>query len=336
MVLPAPVARYIDRLRRDTKQLPPKKITAEELKSFGVFLGSFANPPTYAQVHLLSQWDVLVVNPLQQGVLNALSLCQPTSTHILGRLDVRMLSKSEYSSNSDEVIRSLGIVAQALNTYFKNQQGEKSLFTGVLLADFHAHFQPAVLNEVAKYINGLGLDLWLELSPPDYLTHHQATSINMKLIRGIVYRNGTIRPDGDRQNYFQMTEMRTVMRAVAAQRVAHGPPIIMWETVNDDMELQYAVVQRCFNWCRYNSALCWIGRESALNDADMAATETIATKPLGALMWLKDEDIMKAHSIWRTNDQVSPSIEIFLSNTRITISQRSLRFHVATTPCMLL
>ena len=252
MVVPRPVARYLDRLRSGTKQLSLQKTSAEELKSFGVFLGRFANPPTLTQARLLSQWDVLVLNPLQDGVLEALSTCQPTSTHILGRLDVRTLVKSDCSSNSDEVIRSLGIVAQTLTTYFKNQRGVQSPFTGVLLADCQTHFQPAVLNEIAKYIRRLGLDPWLEMSPPAYLTERQCRDINMAFIRGIVCRNGTIRADGDRQNYFQMTEMRTAMRTVAAQRVWHGPPIMMWETVDDGVELQYAVVQRSFNWCRYN------------------------------------------------------------------------------------
>ncbi len=312
MVVPTSVARYIDRLRRDTEQLPPKETTAEGLKSFGVFLGSFANPPTAAQACLLSQWDVIVLDPLQDGVLNALSTCQSTSTHILGRLDVTTLLESECSSTSEEVIRSLSIVAQTLTTYFN-----RSSFTGVLLAECHTHFQPAVLNEIAKYINGLGFHLWLELSPPNYLTERQAYDIDMKLIRGIVYRNGTIRRDGDRQNYFQMAEMRTVMRAVAAQRVAHGPPIIMWETVEDGMEIQYAVVQRSFSWCRYNSALCWIGNEAALSDADAAATHSQATKPLGALMWLKDEENMKAHDFWRSNDQVSSSPTICVLHTKV-------------------
>jgi hypothetical protein len=304
VVVPTPVARHLDRLRRNTKQVSLQKISAEELKSFGVFLGSFSSPPTLTQARLLSQWDVLVLNPLQDGILDALSTCQPTSTHILGRLDVRTLVKSDCSSSSDEVIQSLDIVAQTLATYFKNQQDVQSPFTGVLLADFQTHFQPAVLNEVTKYINGLGLDLWLEMSPPAYLTERQCRDINMKFIRGIIFRNGTIRPDGDRQNYFQMTEMRTAMRTVAAQRVWHGPPIVMWETVDDGVELQYAVVQRTFNWCRYNSALCWIGTTAALTDAEAAAAQTVADKPLGALMWLKDDNVMKAHDIWRSNDQV--------------------------------
>lgn len=270
----------------------------EEPKSFGVFLGGFDYPPTLAQASLLSQWDVLILDPLKDGILDALSTCQPSSSHILGRLDVGMLVKLDCSSNSDEVIRSLGIVAQTLTTYFK------SPFNGVLLANCYTHFQPPVLNEVAKFINGLGLDVWLEICGPAYLTERQGRDIDMKFIRGIVYRNGTVRPDGDRQNYFQMAAMRTAMRAIAAQRVKHGPTRIMWETIDDGMELQYAAIQRSFTWCRYNSALCWIGHAAALIDAEAAVTQTVANKPLGALMWLKGDDIIKVHDTWRSNDQV--------------------------------
>jgi hypothetical protein len=308
VVVPTPVAKYLDRLKVGTTRLsllPPSKAVGEELKSFGVFLGSFANPPTANQGRLLSQWDVVVLDPLQGGVLDALSTCQPTSTHILGRLDVKTLVKSDKSTNSDEVIQCLYLLTQTLTTYFKTPEGEQSPFTGVLLADCQTHFQPAVLNGVAKYINGLGLDLWLEMGPPAYLTERQCRDINMEYIRGIICRNGTIRPDGDRQNFFQMNDMRTAMRAVAAQRVTHGPPLMMWETVDDGIEVPYAVVQRSFNWCRFNSATVWIGPESALTDADVAAAQTVTEQPLGALMWLKNDDNMKAHDAWRTNDQVS-------------------------------
>ena len=96
---------------------------------------------------------------------------------------------------------------------------------------------------------------------------------------------------------------RTAMRAIAAQRVPHGPPLMIWETVDDNVKLQYAVVQRSFSWCRYNSALCWIGSAAALTDAAVSAA-TSSEKPLGALMWLKNEDNMRAHDLWRSNDQV--------------------------------
>jgi glycosyltransferase involved in cell wall biosynthesis len=303
VVVPAPVARYLSGLKKDTKQSSDhsiQKISTEELKSFGAFLGSFANPPTPAQAQLLSQWNVLVLNPLEDGVADAVPIS--TSKHILGRLDVRTLVNSEDSSSTDDVIHSIARIAETLKTYFQGQS-----YTGVLLANFQSHFQPPVVTEIAKYINGFGLDLWLEMAPPAYLTEREGRDINMEFIRGIICRNGTIRTDGDRQNYFQMTEMREAMRMIAAQRVLHGPPIMMWETVDDDAQLDYAVVQRSFNWCRYNTTLCWIGHASALIDADIAAENTVAEKPLGALMWLKNEETMKSHDIWRENNQISRS-----------------------------
>lgn len=301
--MPTSVARYLAGLKRDTQQnsqYSRGKISVEVFNSFGVFLGSFASPPTVAQSSLLSQWDVLVLNPLEEGVSEALSTCRPTSRHVLGRLEVSQLVKSESSSNSDEVIRSLAVIAETLKKHFKDKP-----FTGVLLASFKTHFQPPVVPEVAKYLNGLGLDLWLEIGPDVYLTERECCDINMEFIRGVVCRNGTIRSDGDRQNYFQMTNMRVAMRTIAAQRVLHGPPIMMWETVNDEAKLEYAVVQRSFTWCRYNTVVCWIGHAAALTDAEVAAVNTVVEKPLGALMWLKGEDNMKAHDIWRENNHIS-------------------------------
>ena len=306
--MPRSVARCLARLCSNSKPIAARAAVEDEPKSFGVYVGSFTNPPTTQQAHLLSRWDVLVLDPLKDGVLDALSTCGSPSTHIVGRLEISTLIKSEKSSSHDDVIRAIGIIAQTLTTRFTTPQeipsASTSPFTGVLLADFEAHFQPPVVNEIARYIRGLGLDLWLEMAPPAYLPERECRAINMELVRGVVCRNGTIRPDGDVQDYFQMASMRTAMRAIAAQRVRHGPPLMIWETVDDNVKLQYAVVQRSFNWCRYNSARCWIGPAAALTDAAVSAAASVSEKPLGALMWLKNEDSMRAHDWWRSNDQV--------------------------------
>lgn len=308
--MPRSVARYVARLRNSSKPIAEKRavVAENEPKSFGVYIGSFSNPPTSQQACLLSRWDTLLLDPLEDGVLHALSTCGSSSTNIIGRLEISTLAKSDGSSSHDDVIRAIGIIAQILTTRFTTPQdisssSSASPFTGVLLAGFKAHFQPPVLNEVAKYIRSLGLDLWLEMAPPAYLTERECLDINMQLVRGIVCRNCTIRPDGDIQDYFQMTSVRTAMRAIAAQRVPHGPPLMIWETVDDNVKLQYAVVQRSFNWCRYNSALCCIGSAAAMTDA-VSAAASASEKPLGALMWLKNEENMRAHDSWRSNDQV--------------------------------
>ncbi|KAI9049445.1 hypothetical protein LZ554_006477 [Drepanopeziza brunnea f. sp. 'monogermtubi'] len=303
VVVPGAVARYLDRLSSNGKRLALQTKAGEKPKSFGVFLGSFANPPTVSQTKLLSKWDVVVLDPLQEGVLNALSTMHATSKHKLGRIDLRALAESSASSSSEEVIRVLSSLSELLAAQFQSQTHMP--FTGVLLAGFRAHLQPVVLNKTATYVRSLGLDLWLEIdtSPLECLTQSECRDIQMDLVRGLVYRNGTIRRDGDRQNYFHMDGMRTAMRAIAAQR--SRSLTMMWETLDDGVKPQYAVVQRSFIWSEFNSALCWIGSAGSLTNADTAAIHTVDSKPLGSLMWLKDENVMKVHNFWRANDQVS-------------------------------
>ena len=303
-VVPTAVSRYLAKLVNTSQRIVSKTSSSEQIKSFGVYLGGFSNPPTSTQACILSQWNVVVLNSLQDGVLEALAAQPSASNHVLGRLDIRSLVRSEGSADSNETIRCLDILSKTLNSTFKRQRDIQSPFTGVLLADCHAHFQPVVLNEVAKYINALGLDVWLELSPPDYLSVEQCRGIDMKLIEGIIYRNGTILSDGGFRDYFLMTGLRATMRAVAAHRVKHGPPMVLWETVEDAVEVPHAILQRAFNWCRFNSAALWIGPRAALTDAEIAAAKTVTDQPLGGLMWLKDETNMAAHEIWRSNDKV--------------------------------
>jgi hypothetical protein len=247
-------------------------------------------------------------------VLETLACFPVTSRQVLARLDIPALTQSGASLKNDDVIKNLEILLGHVNTQLKNgDDRQSSSFTGVLLANFTQYFQPAVVNELARNIKHVGLDLWLELSHPDYLTEGEARALDMRQIHGLVYKNATIRPDGDRQNFFQMTAMRAVMRSVAAQRVSHA--LVVWEVVDNDAWLNYAVATRTHNWCTFTSALCWIGHADALVDAEAALTRSVAAKPLGALMWLKDEENMAAHDLWRANDEVSRSRRTILSRS---------------------
>lgn len=301
--MPAAISRYLDRLSKEAQPLSVERHAGKDLQSFGVFLGSLSNPPTPDQTQLLQQWDITVLDPTQEGVLSSLST-QRTASYTLGRLDVRGLANSERASDNDEVIQALEVVSQTLRTHFKQSQDAQSPFNGVLLADFLAHFQPVVLNALVKYINQLGIDVWLELSPPAYMTEQQCRDIDMLPIRGFIYRNATISPDGSSRNYFQMTEMRTAMRAIASQKSMGGTTIAMWETIDNGVELSHDVIHRTFKWCNYRSARCWIAPRAALCDATVATARTITEEPLGALMWMKGNEVTEAHNVWRSNSKV--------------------------------
>jgi hypothetical protein len=269
-------------------------------------LGNFNTPPTKAQSLLLSQWDIVVLDPLQAGVLEALARTPSTSKHVLGRMDVGLLAMpSKSAAGSAEIIHTLSIVARAVVQSFRRAQDMHSPFTGVLLANWEAYFAPVVCNEFVRYLNTIGFDVYLEVSPPNYLSERVSRAIEMEPIRGIICRNGSIFPNGERRNYFQMAEMRHSLRALAAKSAMVQSTVMMWETIDDDVKLEHAVVKRSFTWCNFSNALSWIGPRSALTDADVAVTMTVIGEPLGAMMWLKEDATIKSHEIWRTNDRVS-------------------------------
>ncbi|KAJ5537653.1 hypothetical protein N7494_007132 [Penicillium frequentans] len=303
--VPSGVTRYIEKLKTETQKLYTPESDRQTPKSFGVYLGSFSNPPTADQARLLSQWDVTVLDPLQSGVLDALAEgC--SSTDILARLDVRKLVATDSGSHRDEVIRAIHVLNDTLNS-LKRPQDVQAQFSGVLLADSHAHLQPVVLNEVVKFINGIGLDVWMEFGPTEYIGEKQCREIDWTPIRGVVYRNGTIRTDGDRCNFYHMEKMRTVMRIVAAQKPIGDSTLAMWDTVDDGIQIRHDVLYRSFKWCNYTSAMSWIAPKAALTDATIAAATTVSHEPIGALMWMKDETTLEAHNVWRQNEDITSS-----------------------------
>ena len=303
--MPKAVERYLSGLRKTTIPICLERTYPKDSKSFGAFMGTIDTPPTAAQVHLLLKWDIIVLDPFQPGVLEALAHRLCTSKHVLGRVDVSLLAPIDQKDpTGTNPMQFLQIVTRAVVQSFKRVQDMYTPFTGILLANWEAHFSPAVCNELIRFFEALGLDVYLEVSPPDYLSEKVSRAINMDPIRGIIYRNGSIFPNGERRNYFQMAEMRNSLRALAAKSDMITSTVIMWDTIDDDVELEHAVVKRSFTWCNFSSALSWIGPESALFDADVAIKRTISGEPLGAMMWLKEDSIIKLHETWRTNDRV--------------------------------
>ena len=283
-----------------------------DTSTFGVYLGSFSKNLSSTEKALLLRWDVVILDPFAAGVRQAASssFWSSNSRRLIARLDVSSAAAAAPSDNKpDQVIKCLDFLSEAVTICLKNARGDdlQSPFSGIMLCGFRSHFQPTIINQLASWINRLGLELWLELSPPDYLSDREATGIDASLLRGLVYRNATIQCDGDRQNYIQMEQLRRTMRGVAAQRAQPGPDMALWETIDDNRPLDHAVITRTYNWSTYNSAQCWIGHNTALTDATTAMDkrQAVASAPLGALRWLKDENNMRIHETWRVNQKTS-------------------------------
>ncbi|KAK5080764.1 hypothetical protein LTR05_008469 [Lithohypha guttulata] len=107
-----------------------------------------------------------------------------------------------------------------------------------------------------------------------------------------------------------MTDMRRSLRAFAQHSQTSEGRVIMWDTVDDGISVAHGVVKRSYSWCRYYSALSWIGSGSAVTDAEDAFTQTIQDEPLGALAFLKDENIVKLQQTWKTNDTIAHKSQV--------------------------
>lgn len=304
--LPKATAQYFEELKANTQPFGPPQDTSKAPTSFGVFLGNLSSPPTPNQARLLTTWDLVVLDPLRPGVLEGISTENCTASHRLGRLDVNAVVAFDRSSGNHDDSRVLSILDSTIATKWRRPQDTQSPFTGILLANWQSEITPVVLNELIKYLKSLEFDVWLEAAPPAYLTEQECKEIDISLVRGIVCRNGTIMYNGDRRNYFQMADMRRTQRALAKHMSLGGKTLMMWETIDDQVELTHSVIQRSFNWCRFNTTVSWIGPEAALKDADVAEAKTIKGEPLGAMMWLKSNEIMAVHDTWRKNFTIAP------------------------------
>ncbi|KAL3441768.1 hypothetical protein BJX65DRAFT_322050 [Aspergillus insuetus] len=300
---PTSIARYINALRESSQPLRPRDKTARSFKTLSVYLGGVSDPPSEAQARLLSEWDVVVVNPFEQGVVRAVHN-RHGSAYFLGRLDVQSCVGSNASKREDRVVQSLGIISNVMVSCFKLPDTQQTPFNGVFLSRWENYFSPAILSHLLDYINHIGLDVWLEISPATTGHVSQHACIDMSHVQGIIFQNGTIAPDGSHRDYFHMTQVRSTMRALAAQKPTGSCHFAMMEVVEDGVLTAHDTLRRTFKWCNYNSAMRWIGPRSALMDADAAASRRVVEEPLSALAWLREDSVARIHDQWRLNEAI--------------------------------
>ncbi|KAK5170096.1 uncharacterized protein LTR77_004680 [Saxophila tyrrhenica] len=307
-VPPSALVDFLASLPEDIRSLLPQgRPLSKPPTSFGAYFGSFGNPPwefrNPNQTKLLSQWDLVVLDPYQPGVVEAAA--ESTSAHVVGRLDVSELDCVRGTSKPADAEKLLSELIRRLTTDFKRRSEPSSPFSGVLLANWQLQLPPVRLNPLLRNLKRLNVSVYLELAPPNYLTEDESLQIQLELVDGLVCHNVTILPNGEPCNYFQMTEMRRAQRAFAKHAWLGKSTFMMLETLHNGVELSHSVLKRSFNWSRYNSALSWIGPRAALTDSDVAVEKTYSSEPLGALMWLKTNEVMAVHEAWRTNRRIS-------------------------------
>ncbi|EKD21030.1 glycosyl transferase [Drepanopeziza brunnea f. sp. 'multigermtubi' MB_m1] len=278
--------------------------------SFGVYLGAFASPPTRAQIEVLSRWDILVVDPTQSGVLEAVTAVRPSAQHSrLGRIHLRELHVPKEQQDDQDIIVAVEKLRDLIDKKFKHSSPQPSAFTGVLLAGWEEWLPMPVFDTLVWYIRSHGLDVYLEIAPPDFLNNRDTP--DMSNFSGVVVRNGTILSSGHVRDFFQMAVMKSTVKAFVTQTCLRDFRVMVWETVDDPSSLSHSVIKRCYIWCRYYSAMVFINSKAGLLDA---SSEGIP-EPLAAFQWLKDQRVMKIHNHWRSTHKLVPypSVEASLA-----------------------
>ncbi|KAL3492287.1 hypothetical protein BJX62DRAFT_250706 [Aspergillus germanicus] len=301
--VPTSITRYINALKVSSHPLRPRDKTARSFKTLSIYLGGVSDSLSEAQARLLSGWDVVVVNPFKQGVVRAVHN-RRDSAYFLGRLDVQSCVGTTASTADDRLVQSLGIISNVLVSCFKVPDTQQTPFHGVLLTRWEEYFAPAILSRLLDYINHVGLDLWVEISPATSGDGSQYDRVDMSNVQGIIFQNGTIAPDGSHRDYFQMAQVRSTMRTLAAQKPTGSCHFAMMEVVEDGVVIPHHALRRTFKWCNYNSAMSWIGPRSALANADVAASRRVVEEPLSALAWLREDLVARVHDQWRLNDAI--------------------------------
>ncbi|KAI9374749.1 hypothetical protein BJX61DRAFT_540453 [Aspergillus egyptiacus] len=285
----ARVAARIAELSNRHLHLPGASSVCRKPSSAGVYLGRFDEPLSLDQNEFLDQWDMLIVDPFQPGVVQAIASME--GKQALGRVDLQSLD-----SQQDSTWAAIDKIDSALRDVF-----DGSSFTGILVANWEGTLSSECWNMLLRAVKQSGLSVFLETAPPDFLKDR--TCLQDDAISGVVVRNASILPDGKKRDYFQLQKMKSTIKAFVSEACMRDFVVVAWETIDDDAPLSNAVIRRSLQWCNFYSAIPWIGRKAALENV---AINTKLPEPLSSFGWLKDPDVMNAHDSWRSN----PSIEV--------------------------
>lgn len=254
-------------------------------------MGSLNVPPTPEQAKLLSKWDLIILDPLQRGVVEAISTRE--ERHVIGRFDVNMIVPER-----DPPALAVEKATTRLFRTFK-----ETAFTGILIVGWEERLPSGLFKSWIDFLNSIGLNVYLEASSPGFLKDPKL--LQSDAVAGLVLRNACILPDGRRRDYFGLAELQETLKAFVSESCMRTDFAVMaWETVDNKSFISNAILKRTMQYCNFYSILPYIGSDSALVDATVDRPEI---EPLGAFEWLKEDRMMKIHEVWKSNTHVLSS-----------------------------
>lgn len=301
--LPRSVEERIYLLSRSAREARQSQSLSTAPATFGVYLGALSLPITDSEIEKLTQWEAIVLDYSQPGILDTVSSDNVSlGPHIIARLDFIQILKSKTADTEIDLSRVVYMVSKVVQQELRRPD-QKRYFTGVVIAGWRERIPVPLLHGLTKLLSAYGLDVYLEVGPPNFL--EDVERLEVGLFSGLIVRNGTILPNGERRDFFDMDKMKTTTKAFVSQACQRPFITMMWDTIDNDVPLSHAVVRRAHMWCNYHGAVPYLCRKAALeNIADIQNCE----EPLAAFQWLKSRRVMIVHEKYRTARAVSCSL----------------------------
>ncbi len=163
-------------------------------------MGSFDRAISEDRMRMLSRHDIIILDPYQSKVIPSLAVLRKYNHHsldIIGRLDLEAFPSSRIETQKSDKFF-IKILDQIMNVALRpfKELDVSDRFTGILLAGWGV-FPVPILHEFTKILRDMGLDVYLEISPPAFL--EESAILNSNSIAGVVIRNGLSWRTGERQ-----------------------------------------------------------------------------------------------------------------------------------------
>lgn len=265
-----------------------------------MYLGAVSSPATEDETRILSQWDAIVLDYTKSGVFDAVNNnFVKLGPSIIARLDLLQIFSAMTPDTEIDISRVVYVISK-ITQQSLCPSNQRRCFTGVLIAGWRERISIFLLNGIAKLLVAHGLHVYLEVSPPDFLDG--VKKMELGLYFGMVVRNGAIMSTGERRDYFDMDKMKTTTKAFVSQACQRPFLTMMWDTIDDEVDLSHAVVRRAHMWCSYHGAVPYFTRQRALSNIyEIKSCE----EPLAAFQWLKSRRVMNVHEKHRSSRKVS-------------------------------
>ncbi|KAF2837347.1 glycosyltransferase family 4 protein [Patellaria atrata CBS 101060] len=304
--------------------LPRSSNTHSTLKpsSFGVYLGPFSYHLTELELRLFSQWKVLVLDPYQQNVVHVVEeRLRKEPLRVILRFDISVLLESAFGSKEVKPLEAIKTVVEEIwRTIIRVHCDNTTI--GVLVAGWTSM---PLLNAITAVLRQSSLEVYLEITPPDFLEIPDAPVLES--YSGVLIRNGTILENGEPRDYFTMEKLRSTTRAFVGQSCLRPFLVMMWEALDDDVSLSHAVMKRSYSWCSYHGAVTWISFTKGLKNVKYCKP---SCEPIAAFQWLKENRTMKLEPMSTVSTDMYRDLS-FMSSTIQQLVETSRRSSIEST-----